>query len=107
MFDGVRPGVPEVGIGKGIRSHITKSLEGYAKEVEFELVSFKGVLSKRVVCRFESERVLSGCDVQGRIVEGPSLEVRRPGRWLLQWARRGQAREDFESGQGQKGRLDL
>lgn len=60
-----------------------------------------------MVCRFESESVLSGCDVQGRIVEGPSPEVRRPVRWQLLWARREQAREDFESGQGQKGRLDL
>lgn len=41
MSDGVRPGVPEVGTGKGIRSHITKSLEGYAKEAEFELVSLR------------------------------------------------------------------
>lgn len=33
------------------------------------------------------------------------LEMRRPGRWLLQWARQEQAGEDFE--QGQRDGLDL
>lgn len=42
LSDGVqreKPGMPEVSTGKGLRSKISKNLEGQAKEAELDLVS--------------------------------------------------------------------
>lgn len=77
--------MPEAGTGKGVK--ILKNLEGHAKEAELDLVFiFKGDLNKEWWCASLGLRgLILGAVCRGGWTPGPSFEVRRPGRWLLQW----------------------
>lgn len=85
-----KAGVPEVDTGKGVRSQISKSLEGHSQEAEVDLVSIlKGELEARKWC--------AGSCLRGLVLDAACWGGQTEGvGWLLQRARWVQARKGLE-----------